>query len=177
MNNRLETLIVEATRKAFNTANEKLKREYPYPQIEFTLRGTCAGWAKPSLNIINYNLPLATENEVEFLEKICVHESAHIIATLYYGPQIRAHGPEWKNIMRCVFGLSPERCHKFKTDNVRARRTFLHRYVCACGKEILVGTCIHNKIQANRTLLHKTCRLTISRAWYKGRIDKYAATC
>ncbi len=169
MNNRLETLIEEATRKAFDTANEKLKRGYQYPQNVFDLRGTTAGWAFPSSNKIRWNLQIAEKNQEAFFKDTIFHEVSHLIATWYYGCRC-GHNREWRAIMRDVFNVEPKRCHNMNVEGCRARRTFLHRYVCACGQELLVGTCVHNKIQANRTLIHKTCRLTISRAWYKGKI-------
>ena len=166
MNIRLETLIIEATRKAFDVANAKLGRAYPYPQILFDLRGTCAGQAFPTLNKIRYNLQIAEKNEMAFFADTIFHEVSHIIAPLYYHCRC-GHNREWRSIMRNVFGVEPTRCHNMNTEGCRARRTKSHIYACVCGKELKVGTHLHNIIQRNGHVIHKTCKLTISRAWYK----------
>ena len=168
----IKNALILATRNAFDVANDRLKRTYKYPEIIFTLRGRTAGLAYLSQNLINYNLELASRDINEFLKKICYHESAHIIAHLYCGPNIRPHGNEWKWVMREVFYIPAERCHSIDTSGCRARKTYLHVYNCACGQEILVGTKHHRVIQANGTVFHKRCRLTISRAWFKRTIEK-----
>ena len=166
MNIRLETLIIEATRRAFDVANAKLGRNYPYPQIVFDLRGTCAGQAFPTLNKIRYNIQIAEKNEKEFLERTTAHEASHCIAPLYFHCRT-GHNREWRYIMETVLGVTASRCHSYNVEGCRARRTKSHVYACVCGKELKVGTHLHNIIQRNGHVIHKTCRLTISRAWYK----------
>lgn len=171
MKNELEALIEEATRKAFDIANEKLKRDYPYPEIFFDLRGTTAGMAYPVQYKIRYNIAIAQKNKKAFLQRTTYHEAAHLIAVMYFNCRC-GHNRQWRYIMQNVFGLEPSRCHNYDVSGCRARKTYLHVYNCACGQEILVGTKHHRVIQANGTVFHKRCRLTISRAWFKRTIEK-----
>lgn len=88
------------------------------PTLSFDLRGTTAGQAFPAKHHIRLNGQLLNENVEEFIEQTVGHEWAHLAAIHLHGPKIRAHGPEWKNVM-VKMGLDPARCHTYKTQKVR----------------------------------------------------------
>jgi SprT protein len=167
----IQTALIEATRKAYDIANAKLQRQIPYPSIVFNIRGKCAGRANCLFNVIRYNVELARHNFEAFLERTVKHEVAHVVAVKYYNCKA-GHNREWRWIMEDVFGQEASRCHSYDTSNCAARKTYWHIYRCMCGKDLRVGTKYHNQIQANQTILHKTCRTAICREWYKGKIDR-----
>lgn len=88
------------------------------PTLSFDLRGTTAGQAFPGKHHIRLNGQLLNENVEEFIEQTVGHEWAHLVAIHLHGPKIRAHGPEWKNVM-VKMGLDPARCHTYNTNNAR----------------------------------------------------------
>jgi hypothetical protein len=48
----------------------------------------------------------------ELLKTTFLHELAHTVNDIMFGPNTDAHGKHWKEIMEC-FGQKPERCHSF----------------------------------------------------------------
>lgn len=169
--------IQEAVLRAYQIANEKLSRDFQLPKVCFDLRGTTAGVAYPTLNKLNFNIPLAVENESDFLERTCKHEVSHLIAPIYFNKPVKAHGYEWKYIMVNVFGLFPHRCHAYSVSNHVCRKTKLHIYKCSCCHGVKVGAKHHKIIQtdAARVISCRTCRVRLTPSLYLKSVDRHAA--
>ena len=57
------------------------------------------GIAYPERNLVRINTILQSENLAHILEEVICHEVAHIAAYHLYGPKIKSHGPEWKDLV------------------------------------------------------------------------------
>jgi len=57
------------------------------------------GIAYPERNLVRINSILQSENLGDVLEEVICHEAAHIAAYHLYGPKIKSHGPEWKELV------------------------------------------------------------------------------
>lgn len=171
--------ITAETERYVRIASDFFRHVFDIPEIRFNLRGTCGGQAinnkYRNLRVLRYNLVLAARDIDEFLGVIIPHEVAHYIVHYFYEFRCRPHGSEWKYVMQNVFNVKPERCHHIDATGCRARRTFVHIYRCACGQDLRVSTKHHKAIQANKIIWHKKCKMIVSRAWFKGTVDKYAS--
>lgn len=98
------------------------------PQIFFDVRGTRGGYHQGGE--IHYNDKLASENFDEYLTQVIPHETAHYIQRKLY-PRSKAHGPEWKNIMR-ILEVRVERCHSMDIESVRVRHVQKFEATCNC---------------------------------------------
>jgi SprT protein len=148
--------LIDETKFWYDYANEKLHRNFDYPEILFDLKGFTAGQAFSSLNKIRFNFGIAKDNLDVFLDTTVPHEVAHIVADMYFGKRCK-HGKEWKWMMSQVFGKKAERCHSYDVSNHQARRTKKYVYRCYCEKGCLCGAKHHNLIQKN-SLAILSCR-------------------
>jgi len=81
---------------------------------------------------IELNYPYLESNTEVFLKSTIPHEIAHCIQHIIKPYAKQSHGPEWKNIMRCL-GLVPTSCHSYDTLNIlRTKKPYI--YQCACRK-------------------------------------------
>lgn len=164
------------TRACFDKANRILGRDFPYPKVQFDLRGTSAGWAYTITNRIRYNLPLAIDNWDAFISQSIPHECAHIIADKYFGVNCH-HNGKWQWVMRHVFGLNPNRCHTYDVKNHRARRRFRYAYRCSGCNKIVLAALKHHKVvhSPNYGVVTKiacrACRSVISPSCFVKTID------
>jgi SprT protein len=97
----------------------KLDIEIPYPKIAFNIKGTNAGTANYSLNLIRFNPTLLFENPTRFIDRTPGHEVAHLLCRKKYGcnREVKSHGNEWRSIMWSL-GLDAKRCHTYNVAHV-----------------------------------------------------------
>ena len=113
-------------------AQKQWGRVFPLPVVTYDLRGRSAGQARCRDNRIRINRVLMTENLDHFVQQTVGHELAHLVCWHVHGMRVRAHGPEWRQIMG-VFGLPADSCHSYDTARSAARKplqTFPYR--CRC---------------------------------------------
>lgn len=151
-----------AVRKAENRARIFYGIKLPDANIDFSLRGRCAGQAKVDIigeTSLRINQQLLAENREDFLTNTIPHEVAHLVVNWQSGKnrqRPRPHGPEWRSVMRNCFGLEPRRCHNYQTSPARiVPRAFL--YSCNCREHHLTSI-MHNKITHSYQALCKACR-------------------
>lgn len=132
-------------------ANKLFNRSFTPPKVKFYLKGTTAGKADLLNNIVILNHILLVENPDDFLEDTVPHELAHLLTFAMFGRKAKAHGKEWKSVMRAL-GVEPTRCHSLDVSNVGNR----HSYRCAC-KSHQLSTQRHNKIRRGASYICKSC--------------------
>jgi SprT protein len=157
----IKCLAVAAVRAAERRACEFYSIRLPEAQIDFSLRGRCAGQARVGCGgttLLRINLTLLTENLADFLAQTIPHEVAHLIVNWQARSRRkrpRPHGPEWRRVMQCCYGLQPIRCHSYATTPARfVPRNFLYR--CACREHRLTGI-THRRITHHGKALCKSC--------------------
>lgn len=123
--------------------------------VDFSLRGTCAGKANASKNLIKINLGLALANKDRFFDETIAHEYAHLV-TRWMHPYSTPHGPQWRSVMRSL-GVEPERTHTFDTSDTRVRKRTFFKYNCAC-KTFDLTSIRHNKILAGTRYSCPKCK-------------------
>lgn len=88
---------------------------------EIKERGCGGRYHYPSHNY-DFNIKLAVQNPEEYYNQVVPHEVAHHIQFMLFPrsmKKLNGHGTEWKNIMKNVFGVSPDRYHTMDTSDVR----------------------------------------------------------
>ena len=134
--------------------------------ILFTGR-RAAGLAFGSEHRIAINRTLLEENPTAMLRDTVAHEFAHVVVWWRYleqrkrlgdaVPVPRGHGLEWKTVMAQMFGVEPQRCHRFDTSNTGARVQRRWQYRCRCRLH-LVTTAKHRRIEAGASYVCADCR-------------------
>ncbi len=138
-------------------AERHFKRSFVIPVVTYEVKGGCGGYALGDWKV-DLNPILLMENLEEYLTQVVPHEVAHCIDTAIGGnarptqtsrwtkPKRSIHGPSWKAIMRNVFGLNPDRCHRMDTTNAKVRVKAKFEYRCMkCDKRYFVSSVRHNK--------------------------------
>jgi len=147
----LKKEIIETADTYLDLAKEKftnnIKLQNTKIKYGFSLKGKVAGVAYTRRPEVRYNLVIASksENKNQFLNQTVPHEVAHVVVSTVF-PFAKAHGNEWKNVMKNVFGCEPARCHNMKTESARKTRKF--SYACKCGIPHIVGVVRHNRQRA-----------------------------
>lgn len=111
---------IQITYRWVDTVNSTFGLHLPHYKVVFALKSGIAGKAKLGRGIIEFNPTLLRENPEAFLNRTPGHEVVHFAAHAMHGPDIDAHGPEWKIMMRKL-GLPDTRCHNYDTSNVPTR--------------------------------------------------------
>ena len=117
-----EKIIMMATIKTAEylvIANKHFGKEFDFPTIDFSLRGSCSGsmqttgreFKNPYMKL---NKAYFVENWDDMINKTIPHEIAHYVADKMFKTRCH-HDWRWKSIMVNVFKLSPERCHNYDT--------------------------------------------------------------
>lgn len=156
--------VLEVTQRCIDLANKRYGMSLGMPRIEYSLRGCTAGKAMEDFRMLLHPHFLVTETE-DMINVTVPHEIAHIIVGArehlgHYGNQLRVvrrgrrlrrviapHGPEWGEVME-LFGLDPERCHKYDVKEVRVRKA-RYQYQCAnpkCNRVISISGRAHNQL-------------------------------
>lgn len=167
----LEKLILSETKKYIDIANKTLSIKLPYPEVEFSLRGTTAGLAYSFQNKLNFNLSIAKENKKEFLDQTVPHEVAHIVADNFFKRRCH-HDASWRGIMLNVYGKAPERCHSYEVEHLKARKTKKFLYHCSCPSNVKVGLKVHSNISSGKKNYRCVrCSKTIARENFLKRLS------
>ena len=154
--------IVDAVEQAYQKAEKYYNRTFERSGCTFNLKGACAGKCcyRSGYHFYRFNTTLAQENENEFLKQTCPHEVAHRITDIIYGniSSVRAHGKEWKHVMRNVMQIPAERCHSYDVRSVKKSAKFI--YSCKCkDKEHPLTKIRHNRImKKEQQYVCKSCK-------------------
>lgn len=73
------------------------------PTVIFYNKGSNAGWAESTSNVVAFNEILAKENPIEFKD-VVIHELAHIVTDKLFPNATRMHGQEFKVVCRALGG-------------------------------------------------------------------------
>lgn len=68
----------------------------------------------------------------DYIDTVLAHEAAHVAAFRLFGKHIRAHGRQWRSLMRLA-GQEPNVTHKLPVDDIRRRRRSRYWYLRMCG--------------------------------------------
>ncbi len=155
-------LAEQTVRQAEEKAREFYALALPSAEIDYSLRGRCAGQARVNRHgqtFLRINLQLLSENLDDYLRQTIPHEVAHLIVnwqTRHRRRRPRPHGAEWQAVMQDCFSLKPLRCHSYKTAPARiVPRNFLYR--CGCMEHRLTSI-MHNRITRSANAFCKCCR-------------------
>ena len=157
--------LIRLAKNAVRNAEEQARRHYgirlPDAEIDFSLRGRCAGQARLSRTkktMLRLNLQLLAENLADFLQQTIPHEVAHLVVNWQHinnRQRPQPHGKEWQAVMRNCFGLEPARCHNYRTRSARVvPRNYLYR--CNCREHRLTSI-MHNRINRSVQAFCKKC--------------------
>lgn len=137
----LQIQVLERIETCYQTAEMTLKRAFPRPITQFTLRGKSAGTAHLQQNRLRFNPVLLRENSKAFLTEVVPHEICHLLCFQLFG-KTKPHGKEWQSLMLTVFKVNPKTTHNFNTTSVASKEV---EYRCACGP-IRLSIRRHNKV-------------------------------
>ena len=160
--------LAEATlNQLFNTAAKALISQHKIkhvdvlqlPNINLRQRGTIAGSAHLSRNLIKLNSTLFSQNRDYFIEQVIPHELAHILVYQMHWPKrVRPHGKEWKFIMQEVFHKQALVKHSLDVSSVGMRQVAYH---CSCSR-VMLSIIRHNKVvKGKQTYVCKECHQTL----------------
>ena len=147
----IEEVLLECLVKA----EEKYKRTFEWPTVDFKLRGKVAGKAYYKENRISLNRTLMLEND-NFIQQTLPHELAHLIC--YQTGGHFGHGGHWQLCM-IALGRAPKRCHNYDVRNTLVGGAFV--YECDCEREHVISKIKHNRILKGREYFCKFCRQPI----------------
>lgn len=158
----IKTLAKQAVRKCQDKVRQHYQLDLPDAEIDFSLRGRCAGQAQLSAAgqaRLRINLQLLKENLDDFLHQTIPHEIAHLVV-LWQNRKTRKrpkpHGPEWQRVMQDCFELMPTRCHSYQTTPARVvPRSYTYR--CNCQQHMLTSI-MHKRLTKKFQAFCKQCR-------------------
>lgn len=146
--------------ECINTIKTKYNiAHFPMPQIQYNLRGTCAGKANYVKWILQFHPKIASENWNDYINTTVPHEVAHLAVELVYphahhrGGKRSVHGYEWQSIMHTL-GADPARCHSYNVANIGNR---FHYKCSGCGADLYMTAKRHNKALAGFSYHHSKC--------------------
>lgn len=146
--------VLERIETCYQQAEAQLKRHFPRPVTEFSLRGKSAGTAHLQQNRLRFNPVLLRENSAAFLREVVPHEICHLLCFQLFG-KTKPHGKEWQSLMLTLFKVQPSTTHSFNTASVAGPEVEYH---CACGP-IKLSIRRHNKVlRAESRYLCKRCK-------------------
>lgn len=150
----LQLQILERVETCYQEAEIALKRVFPRPITQFTLRGKSAGTAHLQQNRLRFNPVLLRENSQAFITEVVPHEVCHLLCFQLFG-KTKPHGKEWQSLMLQVFKVNPNTTHNFNTTSVVGKEI---EYRCACGP-IRLSIRRHNKVlRGESRYICKRCR-------------------
>lgn len=156
----LELRLRSEVLKCYALAESWYLKSFARPEVLLNLRGRSAGVAELQKNRLRFNAVLLAENEQAFLAEVVPHEVAHLLAWTLHGRRVRPHGQEWQHIMRQVFGLEPERTHRFDVSR-SARQGYV--YTCGCSdREHALTIRRHNRILKGQRYICLRCKTHLS---------------
>jgi len=177
---------VRVLNEAYDKAEVYYKRKFVRARIVIKNTKSKAGHFKPghktdSLVAMGYNLTNDLKSSVVSLiawrkghimisdhwykirgrkatKKTIYHEVAHALTFELFGNSVKAHGVEWKRIMRVVFGLKPDRCFKPTIEQhllSEARSTKRRKKATKAKYDIVVDTRTPEQVQADKDRMAK----------------------
>ena len=156
--NHYEREALEQTRLLLTEAATRYGIDPPEPEVSFDLSGKTAGMVVFRHNgqtLIRYNRTLLIENGDAFIQRTVPHEVAHLMAREIFGPSIKPHGKQWREIM-AFFGADNSRCHNFPLPEKERRRMRYFAYRCGC-REHQLSAIRHHRILAGVSYLCRRC--------------------
>lgn len=122
--------------------------------IDIRNMGTTGGRAHLQTCLIEINSQMVENYPYEDVEKIVIHELAHIITYFMFGVEEgKAHGKQWKRVME-LLDQTADRCHSFALTPKRICKKFL--YKCDCGDH-LITSIRHNRSLKGTKYFCNTC--------------------
>ena len=92
------------------------------PAVKINARlKTTAGLAYGTQHRVEFSAELMWEHTQHFIVDTIPHEVAHIVADLQY-VGCKAHGAEWRSVMKFLSGIEPRRCHNLVNSVWEARK-------------------------------------------------------
>ena len=127
----LKAEVTQSIKRFLLMAEKNYGKIYGMPSVSYDLNSTVGGTASYSRWHIQVNPRILVENKNDYLINTIGHEVAHLITSDNHHGKRMGHKKEWKDTM-AVFGLKPERCHKYKTYSKPRKRQKRYLYVCEC---------------------------------------------
>lgn len=156
----LQIQVLERIEACYQEAEAYLKRNFPRPVTQFSLRGKSAGTAHLQQNRLRFNPVLLRENSEAFLTEVVPHEICHLLCFQLFG-KTKPHGKEWQSLMLTLFKVNPSTTHSFNTASVTGNDI---EYRCACGP-IRLSIRRHNKVlRGESRYLCKRCKTHLTAA-------------
>ena len=158
----IKTIAKRAIRNFQDQARQHYQLDFPDAEIDFSLRGRCAGQAQltsAGKTRLRINLQLLKENLDDFLHQTIPHEIAHLVVlwkTRKSRKKPRPHGLEWQRVMQECFNIEPTRCHSYRTTPARVVPRPYH-YRCHCQKHMLTSI-MHNRLSNKVQARCKKCK-------------------
>jgi len=173
-NANLKKMVEEKILELMVLANGKFNRDFPFPEMNYTLTGKCAGRARTprenitmhhprtALGLIKINLDIMRNNLDDYLARTVRHELAHLIDAYLYG-RTKPHGRNWKAVMYALGDRNPTVCHNYNMDNVKTRRMKKsYIYACDCMEHSITIIRHRRALAGSQTYVCKTCRKNIT---------------
>lgn len=151
--------VVARTQYYLDRAAVLFQRAFPSVAVQFDLRGQSAGqfhWTARSRQcVIRYNPWVFAADFEHHLTDTVIHEVAHYLVYQLYGARTRAHGMEWRRVMK-AFGIAPRATGRYDLTGVPVRRQQRHSYRCDCRQHELTST-RHNRHQQGSKYICRSC--------------------
>jgi SprT protein len=147
----LEQKVEDTLGRLEDVYGKKFKR----PAILYDLRGRMGGMARCNNGVysIRINREALHKERDHYIKQTVPHEVAHIAVFQLY-PNAKAHGYEWKRVMRAL-GLTPSRCHTYElTPTRRAQR---YEATCSCRTIELTSVRV-NRMRKGTKYFCTTCK-------------------
>ncbi len=160
---------------AYAKANSQLKLpedEYCHLEVRFDLDSIRVGGQAIYDRLKNLMTIEVHEKALEFyndqyIDQTIVHEFCHIMQFTNY-PRSKAHGREFKNLMR-FFGVPELRCHEYDLRQFKPARkprkpAMKFQYNCKCGYAHMVGKKKHTNMMSGINYRCTICKGRLVRA-------------
>jgi SprT protein len=131
--------VCRRTETCIDRAGRAYGRRFAPIPVHFDLKGRAAGMYRVDAGArrIRYNPYLFAKYFEDNLAVTVPHEVAHYVVDMLYGlRRVRAHGPEWREVM-AVLGANPRVTCDYDLDGVPQRRQRRHPYACDCRRHLI----------------------------------------
>jgi SprT protein len=119
-----QRLVLAHTQDCLARAAVLYQRDFPSVTVLFDLRGQAAGqfrWTARSRQcVIRYNPWVFAADFTHHLKDTVVHEVAHYLVYHLHGTRAKAHGLEWRRVMK-AFGVAPKATGHYDLSGVPVR--------------------------------------------------------
>jgi len=153
LNSQLKSELLIVVERCYHTAEQRLGRQFPRPEVLFNQRGKIAGCALLQKNMLKFHPKIYEQNKAHFLEHVVPHEIAHLLVWQLFG-KTAPHGRQWQHMMVNVFNVPPSRTHQYNVDDIGIKHITYH---CDCG-DIKLTMRRHNNVLKGTIYRCKTCR-------------------